>query len=223
MSAASRFRQRVAGRPAGRPQLPAAYRRPVHVHGRRLLLRHRAALARAFDARRPGPARHRTRLLRRAAHRGHPARRRAGRQGRAARASCSLPTWSAACSSRCSPSLPPGTSPRWRRSGRSRRCSAPGRDSSSRPRSPSCRALLGPDRLQAGNALNSAAIQFGSLLGPALGGILVATAGLGACLRGRRSVIRGISSGPGADRAQGKGRPQCYRGWDGRAWPQRGR
>lgn len=38
-------------------------------------------------------------------------------------------------------------------------------------------ALLGPDRLQAGNALNSAAIQFGSLLGPALGGILVATAG----------------------------------------------
>jgi predicted MFS family arabinose efflux permease len=38
-------------------------------------------------------------------------------------------------------------------------------------------ALLGPDRLQAGNALNSAAIQFGSLLGPALGGVLVATAG----------------------------------------------
>jgi predicted MFS family arabinose efflux permease len=38
-------------------------------------------------------------------------------------------------------------------------------------------ALLGPDRLQAGNALNSAAVQFGSLLGPALGGILVATAG----------------------------------------------
>ena len=38
-------------------------------------------------------------------------------------------------------------------------------------------ALLGPDRLQAGNALNSAAVQFGSLLGPALGGVLVATAG----------------------------------------------
>jgi predicted MFS family arabinose efflux permease len=40
-------------------------------------------------------------------------------------------------------------------------------------------ALLGPDRLQAGNALNSAAVQFGSLLGPALGGVLVATAGSG--------------------------------------------
>jgi predicted MFS family arabinose efflux permease len=38
-------------------------------------------------------------------------------------------------------------------------------------------ALLRPDRLQAGNALNSAAVQFGSLLGPALGGVLVATAG----------------------------------------------
>jgi len=38
-------------------------------------------------------------------------------------------------------------------------------------------ALLGADRLQAGNALNSAAVQFGSLLGPALGGVLVASAG----------------------------------------------
>ena len=38
-------------------------------------------------------------------------------------------------------------------------------------------ALLRPDWLQAGNALNSAAVQFGSLLGPALGGILVASAG----------------------------------------------
>jgi MFS family permease len=37
--------------------------------------------------------------------------------------------------------------------------------------------LLGADRLQAGNALNSAAVQFGSLLGPALGGVLVASAG----------------------------------------------
>jgi predicted MFS family arabinose efflux permease len=38
-------------------------------------------------------------------------------------------------------------------------------------------SLLRPDWLQAGNALNSAAVQFGSLLGPALGGILVASAG----------------------------------------------
>ena len=38
-------------------------------------------------------------------------------------------------------------------------------------------SLLAPDRLQAGNALNSAAVQLGSLLGPVLGGVLVASAG----------------------------------------------
>lgn len=37
--------------------------------------------------------------------------------------------------------------------------------------------LLSPDQLQAGNALNSAIVQVGSLAGPALGGILVAIAG----------------------------------------------
>jgi predicted MFS family arabinose efflux permease len=38
-------------------------------------------------------------------------------------------------------------------------------------------ALLEPDGLQAGNALNSAVVQLGSLLGPVLGGALVALAG----------------------------------------------
>lgn len=38
-------------------------------------------------------------------------------------------------------------------------------------------SLLAPERLQAGNALNSAAVQLGSLLGPVLGGVLVASAG----------------------------------------------
>jgi len=38
-------------------------------------------------------------------------------------------------------------------------------------------SLLDPARLQAGNALNEAAVQLGSLTGPALGGILVASAG----------------------------------------------
>ena len=38
-------------------------------------------------------------------------------------------------------------------------------------------SLLAPDLLQAGNALNSAAVQLGSLLGPVLGGVLVASAG----------------------------------------------
>jgi predicted MFS family arabinose efflux permease len=38
-------------------------------------------------------------------------------------------------------------------------------------------SLLDPARLQAGNALNEAAVQIGSLTGPALGGILVASAG----------------------------------------------
>jgi MFS family permease len=37
--------------------------------------------------------------------------------------------------------------------------------------------LLEPDRLQAGNAINSAAVQVGSVSGPVLGGLLVATAG----------------------------------------------
>jgi MFS family permease len=37
--------------------------------------------------------------------------------------------------------------------------------------------LLGPERLQAGNAINSAAVQVGSVAGPVLGGLLVATAG----------------------------------------------
>jgi predicted MFS family arabinose efflux permease len=37
--------------------------------------------------------------------------------------------------------------------------------------------LLSPSRLQAGNALNSAIVQLGSLAGPALGGALVATVG----------------------------------------------
>jgi predicted MFS family arabinose efflux permease len=39
--------------------------------------------------------------------------------------------------------------------------------------------LLEPERLQAGNALNSAAVQLGSFLGPVLGGVLVASAGAG--------------------------------------------
>jgi predicted MFS family arabinose efflux permease len=38
-------------------------------------------------------------------------------------------------------------------------------------------SLLPPEQLQAGNAINSAAIQIGTVAGPALGGILVATAG----------------------------------------------
>jgi predicted MFS family arabinose efflux permease len=38
-------------------------------------------------------------------------------------------------------------------------------------------ALLKPDDLQAGNAINSAAVQLGSLIGPVLGGLLVASAG----------------------------------------------
>jgi MFS family permease len=38
-------------------------------------------------------------------------------------------------------------------------------------------SLLSPDRLGAGNAISSAAVQAGSLLGPALGGILVAVTG----------------------------------------------
>jgi MFS family permease len=38
-------------------------------------------------------------------------------------------------------------------------------------------SLLAPERLQAGNALNSAAVRLGSLLGPVLGGVLVASAG----------------------------------------------
>jgi len=37
--------------------------------------------------------------------------------------------------------------------------------------------LLEPERLQAGNAINSAAVQVGSVAGPLLGGLLVATAG----------------------------------------------
>lgn len=37
--------------------------------------------------------------------------------------------------------------------------------------------LLEPDGLQAGNAINSAAVQVGSVAGPVLGGLLVATAG----------------------------------------------
>lgn len=49
------------------------------------LLRRRAAMAGAVGARRLGPARHRARLLRRAAHRGNPARRRARRQAGPAR------------------------------------------------------------------------------------------------------------------------------------------
>jgi predicted MFS family arabinose efflux permease len=39
--------------------------------------------------------------------------------------------------------------------------------------------LLEPEQLQAGNALNSAAVQLGSFLGPVLGGVLVASAGSG--------------------------------------------
>jgi predicted MFS family arabinose efflux permease len=38
-------------------------------------------------------------------------------------------------------------------------------------------SLLEPDRLPAGNAINSAAVQAGSVAGPVLGGLLVATAG----------------------------------------------
>lgn len=37
--------------------------------------------------------------------------------------------------------------------------------------------LLEPERLQSGNAINSAAVQVGSVAGPVLGGLLVATAG----------------------------------------------
>jgi MFS family permease len=38
-------------------------------------------------------------------------------------------------------------------------------------------SLLEPHQLQAGNAVNSAAVQAGSIVGPVLGGVLVATAG----------------------------------------------
>jgi MFS family permease len=38
-------------------------------------------------------------------------------------------------------------------------------------------SLLEPDQLQAGNAINSAAVQAGSIVGPVLGGLLVALAG----------------------------------------------
>jgi MFS family permease len=63
--------------------------------------------------------------------------------------------------------------------------------------------LLEPAQLQAGNALNSAAVQLGSFLGPVLGGVLVASAGSGLC--GRRGVVRGLGADP--DRScPGRGR-----------------
>ena len=60
-------------------------------------------------------------------------------------------------------------------------------------------SLLPAESLQAGNAINSAAVQVGTVLGPALGGTLVATSGPGARVRHRRGLVRRVGRRAVAD------------------------
>ncbi len=58
-------------------------------------------------------------------------------------------------------------------------------------------ALLDGDDLQAGNALVSGGTQLATLIGPAIGGALVALVGPASGVRGRRGLVRRLGADAG--------------------------